>query len=133
MKIYVGYRYTGADKEALKKFLTKISSILENAGHTTYMYFRDGGNWEGKEGKIPLGKVIRESFEQIAQADAALFLLQSNDFSEGMLLDIGCAISRDKPIYIVKKHGCILPKTESFATKIIEYSDENDLLASLEV
>ncbi len=131
MRIYVGYRYTGADKEALKKFLTNIGESLKISGHSTFMYFRDGGNWEGKEGQIPLDKVIRESFDQIAKADAALFLLQSNDFSEGMLLDIGCAIALNKKVYLAKKLGCSLPKTESLATQIIEYESDSELLSKL--
>jgi hypothetical protein len=133
MKIYVGYRYTGADKELLKEFLINISNILEDQGHSTFMYFRDGGNWEAKEGKMPLKDVISKSFEVIRSSDAALFLVQSNDFSEGMLLDIGCAISSNKPIYLAKKIGSNLPKTEAFAFKIIEFSDDADLLTKLKI
>jgi nucleoside 2-deoxyribosyltransferase len=131
MHIYVGYRYTGADKEILKQFLTAVSDQLAKSGHTTFMYFRDGGNWQAKEGKIPLDRVIRESMTQIAKADSALFLLQSNDFSEGMLLDIGCALALNKPVYLVKKIGCALPKTEALATKTIEYADDLDLFVKL--
>lgn len=131
MHIYVGYRYTGADKELLKKLLTHVSDILSKSGHSTFMFFRDGGNWQDKEGKIPLDRVIKESNAQIAQADAALFLLQSKDFSEGMLLDIGATIALKKPLYLVKNRGCELPKTEALATKIIEYSDEQELFTKL--
>lgn len=133
MKLYVGYRYTGADKELLKTFLTKVSDILTDQDHSTFMYFRDGGNWESKDGKMPLKEVISKSFDVIRNSDAALFLVQSNDFSEGMLLDIGCAITNNKPIYLVKKRGCSLPKTETFSTKIIEYIDEEDLLSKLKI
>ena len=131
MHIYVGYRYTGADKEILKQFLTKVSDKLAESGHTTFMYFRDGGNWQAKEGKIPLDQVIKESFAQIAKSDSALFLLQSNDFSEGMLLDIGAALALHKSVYLVKKVGCSLPKTEALATTIIEYSEDQDLLLKI--
>lgn len=131
MKFYIGYRYTGADKEKLKQFLQSVSSILESKNHNTFMYFRDGGNWEKKEGKIPLDQVIQESFKQIANSDYALFLIQSNEFSEGMLLDIGCAVANNIPIILCKHQGTSLPKTESLAYKIIEYSDEADLMAQI--
>lgn len=133
MKIYVGYRYTGADKTRLKSFITAVSATLENQGHQTFIYFRDGGNWEAREGRIPLKQVITDSFKEIKSSDAALFLLQSNDFSEGMLLDIGCAIAAGLPIYLAKKTGCSLPKTEAFAAKIFEYTDETNLLAQLKI
>lgn len=131
MKIYIGYRYTGADKVQLKAFLTKVSSVLEHNQHKTFLYFRDGGNWENKEGKIPLDKVIKESILELKSSNACLFLVQSNDFSEGMLLDIGCAISHNIPLYLALKDEARLPKTESLATKIIHYTNDYDLLNQL--
>jgi nucleoside 2-deoxyribosyltransferase len=133
MKIYLGYRYTGADKTKLKSFISAVAATLENQGHQTFIYFRDGGNWEAREGHIPLKQVIEDSFVQIKQSDAALFLLQSNEFSEGMLLDIGCAIACGIPLYLAKQVGTALPKTEALATQIFEYTDEAGLLAKLKI
>lgn len=133
MKIYVAYKYTGADKEKLKILLTSISKTLEKQNHSTFMYFRDGGKWESRDGYIPVGKVMRECFVKIKESDCILILAQSSELSEGMLLDIGYAIALNKPIIVLKQENCSLPKTEALATKILTYKNEEDIAYMLVV
>jgi len=63
MKIFISYKFRGADKSDLRRKLEKISSILEKNNHQTFIYFRDRTQWKVKG--FPLGKVIKESFNEI--------------------------------------------------------------------
>lgn len=124
MKIFISYKFRGANKADLRKKLEKISSILEKNNHQTFIYFRDKTNSEVKN--FPPGKVIKEAFGEIRKCDAVLGFIDYSEISEGMLLEIGYAKALNKKIILLisKKHSS--PTLEAIADKVLKFSNFKD-------
>ncbi len=48
MKFYVSYRYTGEDKNFLRKNLEYLSSLIKKNNHKDFIFFRDLEEWGEK-------------------------------------------------------------------------------------
>lgn len=127
MKFFISYRPTGEDPSKLKIILEKLSDTLANLGHTSFIYSRDITNWEEKPEDVDLKSAMGLCFERLEDCDAVLALSTNNEFSEGMIMEIGYAISSGKNIYLATANGTNLPKTSALAYKTAKFSDFNDL------
>ncbi|MBL7159920.1 nucleoside 2-deoxyribosyltransferase [Candidatus Microgenomates bacterium] len=120
MKIFISYKFRGVDKADLRKKLEQLSSILENNGDQTFIYFRDGKNWEEKN--YPPKKAFRETFAAIKKCDALLAFVEHPEKSEGMLLELGYAKALDKKIILLISQNCSKPDLEALADQVIEFN-----------
>ncbi|MBN1169017.1 nucleoside 2-deoxyribosyltransferase [Candidatus Woesebacteria bacterium] len=98
MKIYVSYKYKGSDKRKLIKNLKYVDREITEADHKSYIYLRDALKWGKVKKKEEL--IIREAFKAIDGCDALLAIVESENLSEGMLLEIGYAYAKGKKIYL---------------------------------
>ena len=129
MKIFISHKFRGTNKVNLRNKLEKISEILEENGHQTFIYFRDKENWRVKT--FPQGKVIKEAFKEIEKCDAILSFIDQKEISEGMLLEFGFAKALDKKkIWLISKK-CSFPTLESISGRVIKFSSFENLTKRL--
>jgi nucleoside 2-deoxyribosyltransferase len=125
MKIYLAYRFTGEDPAVLDKELGTIVDILKQNGHQTFCsfwkekYYRDN-NFSNKE-------VINYTLPKIDTSDALIAYIKSDQKSEGMLLEIGYALGKSKPVIVVIKEGITTNFVTDLASQIIRYQDFSEL------
>ena len=125
MRVFISYKFRGANKANLKRKLEEVSSILEKNGHQTVLYFRDKENWQTRN--FPPGKVIKEAFEEIRKCDAVLAFIDHKETSEGALLEIGYAKALNKKIILLisEKHPSLT--LEAISDKLIKFSSFKEL------
>jgi len=96
MKIWVAYKYRGADHDQLKAELTELRELLKSAGHEQVSMIENIQNWDDK-GK-PMQQVVQEGYELMKTCDAGLCLFAEGDSpSEGRGWECGYLVGLGKP------------------------------------
>jgi hypothetical protein len=91
MRYYIAYKYSkNENKEKLKEKLEKVSQILNDSGHDTFILGRDVKKWKHIHfGSIKLIPVI---YKNMKACDALAAYVDSSKFSKGLLFE--CVISK---------------------------------------
>ena len=130
MKIALSYKFTGEDYNKLKEFLDKICSILIKKGHEPF------GTYTKKEefdrNKTPLKGIMLTALDFIDKSDCHLVIINSQEKSEGMLLEIGYSYAKKKRIIIAIKKGIKTTWIREIIPEVIEFENDKDLLKKLE-
>jgi len=127
MKIFIGQAVTGEDKGKLKKESIEIIDILKKSGFEAYCTII---NDEIQEKKVK--EIFNHAFEEIDNSDTFIGIIRSEKKSEGMLIEVGYALSKKKKLIIAIKKS-VRDKTyiDELADEVIEFKDSNDLLNRL--
>ncbi len=125
MKIFIGQAVTGEDINKLKEEMDKIVPILKDAGHEAYCTFMK----EDIESISDEDK-LKHAFEKIDESDCFLAIVRSDKRSEGMLMEVGYTLSKNKKLILAvnKNVKTFLGKVSD---KVIEFENINDLYGKL--
>jgi hypothetical protein len=125
MRYYISYKFLGLDKEELKKKLNVISSAIEEMGYGSFIFFRDKQNWGTIQ--MSIDEIIKSAFFEINKSEVFFAFVESDEKSEGMLLEAGYAKASNKKIILAIKKGIDLRFLRSIADTIIEFDDFSSL------
>jgi nucleoside 2-deoxyribosyltransferase len=122
MRYYVAYRFTGEDPAELRETMSHICKLLEEKGHNNYCSFFDPS-------MVNIGNknVIKKAFNEIDKSDALLVFIKSEEKSEGMLMEIGYALSKKKKIVLLIKKGIRTTFVREIADVVIEFENFKQL------
>jgi len=129
MKLFLSYRFTGEEPAELEQTLSVLKGALEHAGHAAYCSFWDWLRF--REEHYSYRQILENSFRKIESSDALLAFVKSPEKSEGMLLEIGCALAKGKPLILAIKRGIPTVFIREMAQKVIEFDTMDDLAATL--
>ena len=129
MKIFISYKFAGENPQELEKILLEISNVLEESGHKVYSASKDEDlfiqeNFSAKQ-------ILNHALTEIDNADCLLVFAKSNEKSEGMLIEIGYALAKNKKIILAIKENVNFFFTEDIADEVIEFEDFDNLLNKL--
>ena len=127
MKIFIAYRYRDTEKVEIRKNVEAVSNGLKIAGHIPFIFARDVQKWG--EAHMTLPEIIKRAFEEIDASDAVLAFIDSDEKSEGALMEIGYAYARGKKVIAYIKKGLRYSFVRGIASKTIEFDtvDGSDL------
>jgi nucleoside 2-deoxyribosyltransferase len=125
MKIFISYKFAGENPRELEKILSEMSDVLKKSGHKVYSTSKDEELFI-KE-KFTAKQILNHALKEIDNADCILIFVKSNEKSEGMLIEIGYALAKNKKIILTIKKGVNLYFTEDIANQVIEFTDFDDL------
>ena len=129
MKIYIAYRFSGADPKEVEENLGKIFDALKTAGHEYICTFerRD----EYKERGVDSKEAFRNSLDAVDECDTTLAFIESDHKSEGMLLELGYALAKEKNIILAVKEG--VEVTDKYTpNQLIIFEDIDNLANQLQ-
>lgn len=129
MKFFISYKFAGEDPKEIEETLTKISDTLKEAGHTVYFAFMDENLFKKKN--FGFKQILFHALKELDKCDGILVFVRSWEKAEGMLIEVGYALEKNKKIILAIKKGIKLPFTEDVADKKIEFNNEEDLLYKL--
>lgn len=126
MKIFLSYRFTGEDQQKLIKEITFVEQIFEKQGHSIYSTIHDSEQFENEKwsGKA----ILQKAFQEIQNADILVFLVKSEDISQGMIAELGYSLSTNKRIMLLINKKV----TDSIFRRQIEETYEYENLEELE-
>jgi|GEM_PF-2971326 len=115
MKVFVAFDVNEqGDRQTVLATLELISNALHAAGVESYSAH--------VQHDAPLsGQTIKAALEKIDDCDAVLAFVQSDNISEGMILELGYSYIR-KPIHIFTKEGISLASYE-LADSVTEWQN----------
>ena len=97
-KIFCSYAFTGEDKLKVEARMRRVVDLLEGCGHEVYCNLFDGAT----ESYGSPRQFLRRAIDQMNECDKILAIQTSPRRSEGMLIEIGAAIARDKSILLAQ-------------------------------
>lgn len=115
MKIFCSYAYTGEDSQILEKRLRLVVDELERFGHDVYCFHFTSSQRPDTTPK----EAIEEALSRLQHYDALFVMVASDRRSEGLLIEVGAALSQGKKIYIAQ-HASAVGKT--YLPDLAEYS-----------
>ena len=97
-KIFCSYAFTGEDKLKVEARMRRVVDLLEGCGHEVYCNLFDGAT----ESYGSPRQFLRRAIDQMNECDKILAIQTSPRRSEGMLIEIGVAIARNKSILLAQ-------------------------------
>jgi nucleoside 2-deoxyribosyltransferase len=125
MKIFISYKFAGENPEELEKLLNEISGVLRNSGHEVYSASEDEDLFVKKN--FTAKQILNHALEKLDNSDWIIVFVRSNEKSEGMLIEIGYALAKNKKIILAIKKGVNLYFTEDIANQVIEFNNMDEL------
>ena len=97
-KIFCSYAFTGEDKLKVEARMRRVVDLLEGCGCEVYCNLFDSAT----ESYGNPHQFLRRAIDQMNERDKILAIQTSPRRSEGMLIEIGVAIARDKSILLAQ-------------------------------
>lgn len=97
-KIFCSYAFTGEDKLKVEARMRRVVDLLESCGHEVYCNLFDSAT----ESYGSPRQFLRRAIDQMNECDKILAIQTSPRRSEGMLIEIGAAIARNKSILLAQ-------------------------------
>lgn len=130
MRYFISYKHNGAEPKRLKTLQYAIRDALESKGHafySTYFLKQDFADNNMNDDSI----ILRHALKQIVDYDALLAVVDSAEWSTGMMIEFGYCVAIDKPIILFIKEDITAPYSFALAEKTVTYKDITDLQRKL--
>lgn len=127
-RFFIAYRHTGENLLELEQRLNKIEIAL--ATHKIKSYATLSEEEEFVKDKYSASQIMERAFQKIASMDGLFVLINSNDKSEGQLMEVGYAIAIKKPIVVAYQKD-VKTYVPELATQSVAYRDIDDLVEKI--
>ena len=127
-RIFIAYRSTGEDLKTLRHRMRQIVESLEKAGCEVYV-----NAWEHERFRssgMTRRQIIDEGFGELDASGTVLVLIDSDDRSEGQIMEVGYAYAKGKRLIVAVKEG-VDSSIPAMADVTIRWKDVPDLCAQL--
>lgn len=125
MTYFISYRETGADPKRLVGLQNAIKDAFEIRQEEFYSTYFNQAEFDA-EG-LDWAQIMQNTLDLIDQWDVMLVILDSDDLSEGMLIEVGYCLAKGKQIIVAKNKQVSGVKFLPIASKIIEYDNLDEL------
>ena len=99
--------------------------MIEQTGHQAFAFFRDFQ----KYGKVKMSnkEITKKCLEEVNKSDGIFIFIDSDEKSEGMLLEAGYAKAKNKKMILVIKKGIDLRFLKSIADEVVEFNEFSEV------
>lgn len=125
MKYFISYRHTGAEGPELDALQHTSKDAFDTRGDEFYSTYFDQETFN-KSG-MSAAQIMHHAFKLIDSMDALFVVVNSEHKSEGMLIEVGYCLAKNKKIIVAKDkavQGLYFP---TLATEMFEYDGLQDL------
>ncbi|MFC1741914.1 hypothetical protein ACFL3V_05240 [Nanoarchaeota archaeon] len=111
MRIWLAYKFRGADMQELRSNLENIITLLSHKGHEIKTMIKDIQGWDPD--CMPKTEAVKRAYTLMDTCDMALCIYHAPDPSEGRGWDTGYFAGRNKPTVMAIKKDIQNPFTEA--------------------
>lgn len=129
MKYVIAYRHTNVPLEKLSALLVPVRDAFASKGDETYCTFFDQDTFESTN--MTAREVMYHAFKKIEEMGALFILQDSDEKSEGMLMEVGYCIAKHIPIIVATREGVQNTYLPSMTDLTISYRDTTDLVEKI--
>lgn len=141
MKIWLAYKFRGANFEELRSQLDTLTDLLQRRGHKVVTMIKDIQNWNTDS--MTKSEAVRQAYGLYQKCDVALCIYPTLEVSEGRGWDAGFFAGTGKPTIMAIHESCSSPFTEALFSEnpankkfnlpaIIRYKDLEDIAEMME-
>jgi nucleoside 2-deoxyribosyltransferase len=127
MKIFIAYKFTGETRESLENTVGDLTRFLKEKGHDVYCTLLDK-NIQAQTKNVLFDFALKE----IDKSEVLMIFLQSKDKSEGMLMEVGYAMAKNKRIVLLVSKEVKKTHLMDLVKEKYKFNDMNDLYTKLE-
>jgi nucleoside 2-deoxyribosyltransferase len=129
MRIYIAYKFTGQDKELLKKRLHRLADSIEQNGHETFVFYRDIVEW----GTKPMERkdIMPIALKELQKSDLLLLYIEEYSKSTGVGLEVGYAKASQIPIILAAPKNEDCDYLMGLYDEFVEFEDFEDLVKQI--
>ncbi len=125
MGYFVAYRHTGADPGRLGDLLPAVCESLRERGEEVYCtYFQEE---EFKSAGHKPRRIMEHAFEKIEKMGGLFVIIDGEEKSEGMLMEVGYCAAKGLKTVVAKRRGVENTYIPNMADHNFEYTDIEDL------
>ncbi len=124
-KIFISYKHTGEKPETLQKTVGFVCKALAKEGHDVYCSLNDENLF--REKNFSVKEILNHALLKLKKSDLVFAFVNSKDRSEGQLIELGYAYSKNTPIILAAKKGTCVHTSKSIAHKYFEFNSLKDL------
>ena len=128
-KIFVAYRFTGEDLDILQRNLDQIKRALEARGLEAHCTIADEQSYRALN--LTVKQILDNALQQLDACDLVFAFVNSASRSEGMLIELGYAFAKSKPIILAARKGVNVHSSTAVAHRIIEFDSMNNLMEQI--
>lgn len=131
MKIFCAYAFTGENLDDVTSRMRLVVDTLNKNGHVAYCN-RFDEVVDKLQAKDDIKGIFKEAFKNIEKNDAIVAIIASPSRSIGQIMEIGIALSQNKPVYLFEHKSAggssYLPR---LVDKHFQWETEDELVAAL--
>lgn len=131
MKLFCAYAFTGEELDIVTERMRMVVEILNANGHNAYCN-RFDEVVDTLQEQDDIKGIFREAFRNIEESEALVAIITSPSRSIGQIMEIGIAMSQDKPVYLFEHSSAegssYLPR---LVDKHFKWDDVEQLRAAL--
>lgn len=129
MKIYLAFRFTGEDPIKLEEKLKVVTSAIKEGGSDVYCSIEDENYFH--ENNFQNKDILQHELKKLDESDLLMALIDSSERSEGMLVEIGYILAKNKPFVLLIKRGIKTTTIHQMAKTVIEFDTLEELSEKL--
>lgn len=126
MSVFISYRFSNVPLENIHQLIDPIYNLLQTNGVDVFCNLYDKDKYENQ--KYTTKDIMDECFSMLETKNTILCLVDTNEYSCGMILEVGYALSRGKEIIICSRDGCQIKTLDHMANKTFIYHNYDELL-----
>ena len=126
MKIFVGQRISKEEIDRLRKESLHLIRVLKEGAHEAYCTLCEDDSFQQTRGGW-----LKHALKQIDNCDVFLALIRDEEKSEGLLMEIGYCLAKNKKIILAINKNVENTYLREIADEIIEYENLEDLCNKL--
>jgi len=123
-KIFIGQAVTGCDFEKLKKESLEIINLLKENGYDPYCTLCEANSFQNQTKT----EIFKHAFNLIDKKDVFLAIVRNENKSEGMLIEIGYSIAKNKRIILMINKNVKNTYLPEMFDETIQFKDSEDLI-----
>ncbi len=128
-KIFISYKFTDEVLSELQENMAKISKSFRDKGHSIFCSIESEEMYQ--KNKYTVAQMMSHALSELSNSDAMFVYNSSDQRSEGMLIEMGYALAKNKPIILAAKKGININSSKGIATTLVEFDSLEDLLIQI--
>ena len=128
-KVFLSYKFTGEVLSELQTTLSQIIKVFRDRGYEVFCSIESEDLYQ--KSKYTVTQMMEHALGELDSSDLVFVYNNSDNRSEGMLIEIGYALAKNKPVILAARKGININSSKAVATTVVEFEGLDELLTKV--